>query len=48
MYYLYKGLCADYYLQTPNSRAFTPVIYYFTLLELIENQLFVILVSISV
>jgi len=48
MYYLYKGLYADYYLQIPNSRAFTPVIYDIDSLELIENQLFVILVSISV
>lgn len=48
MYYLYKGLYADYYLQIPNSIAFTPVIYDITSLELIENQLFVILLSISV
>lgn len=48
MYLSYKGLHAHYYLQISNSRAFTPVIYDITSLELIENQLFVILVSISV
>ncbi len=48
MYLLYKGLHAHYYLQIPNSRASTHVIYYIASLELIENQLFVIVLSIPV